>query len=816
MYNNTFPRQAIAKSKKTGDWVKKCIEWASTGTVLNSSLIRKTVAHKKLNYDLLSGKLDMKDLAAVINPSHFDDGQPMYKIQHYPIMNVKLDLLRGEEEAAQLDFRVIVTNPSAITEVEETKKQEVLGKLQELIADQDLSEEEYQEKLTKLSDYYLYDWQDLREIRANQLLRHYYKELNMPQIFNEGFMDVLACKEEIYQCSIVSGEPTLERLNPEKVRIYRSGYSSNIEDADIISIEDYWQPGRIIDVFREQLTEKQVKLIENYNRSSTEAFSGGKYDERNEFILPKDLDRSGANIYTDSDGFNWVQFADGVSASSLPYDLYGNIRVLRVYWKSYKRIKKVKRYDSNGKPMYMFFPEQYICDENAGEEEKIYYVNEAWEGVMIGSGEDAIYIYPQDSQGKPCPRKIQYNRLSNPSRCHFGIIGSIYNLNDKQPYSMVDMMKPYNYLYDVIQDRLNRLIARNMGKLVRFDFATAPAGWTPEQWLYYIKSTGMLVTDSFKEGNVGAAKGKLAGMLNNPQTVVDAELGNSIQQYINLLEFIKLEMSDIVGISKQREGNIQNRETVGGVERATLQSSYITRWMFAKHNDVKRRVLEAFLETAKIAMRGQNKKFSYITSEGAMQIMDIDGDVFAENDYGLVVDANQDTLKLEQKIDNAAQLAIQNQMTSFSTYLKIAQNVSLADKIRMIEKDEQRIQQQQAQAQQQQNQIAQEANEQKIMLEASKLESAERMNTQDNETKLIIANLQKLNEETLKEPEEYSEADRRKLEEQIREFDLKNQSDIKKHELDKQRLEFDKKKAETDNQTKLTIAKLKPKTTSNK
>ena len=61
-----------------------------------------------------------------------------------------------------------------------------------------------------------------------------------------------------------------------------------------------------------------------------------------------------------------------------------------------------------------------------------------------------------------------------------------------------------------------------------------------------------------------------------------------------------MEMSDVAGISRQREGQISNRETVGGVERATLQSSHITEWVFVTHEDVKRRVLEAFLETAKI------------------------------------------------------------------------------------------------------------------------------------------------------------------------------------------------------------------------
>ena len=69
------------------------------------------------------------------------------------------------------------------------------------------------------------------------------------------------------------------------------------------------------------------------------------------------------------------------------------------------------------------------------------------------------------------------------------------------------------------------------------------------------KINHIAVTDSFKEGNIGSATGVLAGGLNNNSTgVIDAELGNSIQQHVNLLEFIKMEMAEVAGISKQREG----------------------------------------------------------------------------------------------------------------------------------------------------------------------------------------------------------------------------------------------------------------------
>lgn len=72
------------------------------------------------------------------------------------------------------------------------------------------------------------------------------------------------------------------------------------------------------------------------------------------------------------------------------------------------------------------------------------------------------------------PRAIQYNRMNNPSRCHFGIVGTIYNTGDNKPFSVVDMMKPFSYTYDVIHDRLNKLIANNWGRLLKVNLASIP------------------------------------------------------------------------------------------------------------------------------------------------------------------------------------------------------------------------------------------------------------------------------------------------------------------------------------------------------
>jgi hypothetical protein len=779
-----FPPQQLPFSKKTKAWRKKHCDWAASKAFFNYSPVRKSVLHKKINYDLLNGKLYMKDLMLVINPDNIKAGFIPDKIQHYPIMNSKLNVLRGEESKRVFDYRVVITNPNAISEIENNKKAELMQRLQQMVADTSQSEEEFNAELDKLNEFITYEWQDMREIRANALLNHYVKELNMPLMFNKGFMDAMAVAEEVYMCDIVGGEPTIERLDPCKLRVFRSGYSDRIEDADVIIYEDYWSPGKIIDTFYDSLNSDDIKYIENIPNNPYGEQGDVEPDPRLEF-LPT------GGIIGDDEIMDPSQlFTESYDNSMMPYDTAGNIRVIRIFWKSRRKIKKVKSYDpQTGEETFNFYPETYVINEALGEEEETLWINEAWEGTKIGEN---IYVNMR-------PRVVQYNRLSNPSRCHFGIIGSIYNLNQSKPFSLVDMMKPYNYLYDAIHDRLNKMLAKNWGKIITLDLAKVPAKWDIDKWMYYAKTNNIAVIDSFKEGNIGAATGKLAGALNNASSgVIDAELGNSIQQSINLLEFIKLEMADVAGISKQREGQISNRETVGGVERATLQSSHITEWLFITHDDVKRRALECFLETAKIALKGRNKKFQYILSDNSMRVMDIDGDEFAECDYGLVVDNSNAIQELQQKMDMLAQAALQNQTLNFSTIMKLYNSSSLAEKQRMVEKNEAELLQRQQEAQQQQLEQQQQQAEMEAQAKEAEMQLKDQLNQRDNETKIIIATISANNNQSsddgIQEPE-FSEEAKAKLLENMRQFD-------ERLKLDRDRLAFDKDKARTDAELK--------------
>jgi hypothetical protein len=215
--------------------------------------------------------------------------------------------------------------------------------------------------------------------------------------------------------------------------------------------------------------------------------------------------------------------------------------------------------------------------------------------------------------------------------------------------------------------------------LTVFDTASVPDTWKVEKWLHFAKVNHIAIKNSFNEGKKGAATGKLYAALNSNSTgVVDASVSNEIQFNIQLLDWLDVQMGKACGITPQRLGQVSNRETVGGVERATLQSSHITESIFARHDNLKKRAMECFVDTSKIALKGRKKKFEYITSTGAKRLMEIDGDEYNECDYGLVVDNSQGTQLLSQKLDTLAQAGLQNQLFNFSTLMKLYSTDSIS------------------------------------------------------------------------------------------------------------------------------------------
>jgi hypothetical protein len=788
--NSGFPRQKLPSSKKGKDWRKQHLDWADKNSYLFNSSVRRSLRGKKINYDLFNGILHEDDMKKTLNPMNKRVGLIPKDIQHYSIINNPLNVLIGEESRRLHDYIVKVCNDDAVSSIEQNKMKEAKERITQIISNEALSEEQAKAELEQVQQYFNFRWQDLREKRANWLLKHYIKETEFDKKMNEGFKDVLIASEEIYQFDIRSNEPTMDVLNPRKVYTLRSGYSSKIEDSDIIILDDYWSPSKVIDVYYNELKDADVEYIESIsNANLVQTDEMGNIDERSSFLYSPLITEDNLENSVDAFVFMGNNFA-GLPNSSY-VDNMGNIRVLRIYWKSKRKIKKIKSYDpQTGEELYSFKDETYRVDPFMGEESEDLWINEIWEGTKIGKD---VYVNMR-------PRPIQYLRMNNISECHAGIIGQVYNTNQSKPVSLLDRMKPYQYMFDAVKDRLSKTIAKNYGKILELDKARMPAGWDYQKWLYFIEQDNISVVDSFKEGSKGAATGKIAGSFNTSGRPLDLEVGNSINLYIALLDYLKEEMFEISGVSRQRQGQVENRETVGGIERAVSQSSHITEEIFMIHDNVRKRCLTALLETAKIALKGRNKKIQYITDDNVMAMLDIEGDEVSEMDHDIIVDNDMGDRELKQKLEMLAQAGIQNQMLSFSTVMKIFTDPSLSSIMRRIEQDEANIQQSKQQEMESQNAQMQAQIQSQERLEQLKMQLDDLKNQRDNETNLQVALIGKEGD--------YSEEDSLDFEKlQLQRDKLQQDYSLKMRDLDEKIRH---------NQAAESIQRNKPKTTTSK
>jgi hypothetical protein len=721
----TLPRQRLPYKQKNLQWRKDCVDYADRHSFYNNERVRKSLQNKIINLNLYNGIVDVRDLTNVVNPHQIDASFVPDNIPHNPILVPKIDLLVGEEIKRRFDWSVIVTNPDAISKKEEDKKLFLKEKITDFIKS-NYKDEELKAKMDELAKHMKYSWQDIREKTASQILKHYSQEQRFDRTFNDGFKDALIFAEEIYQCDIIHDEPVMIKLNPLKVHTVRSGNSDRIEDSSIIIIQDHWSPHKIIDVYHDELKPEDIDYILEYSTTSSK---GSYSDDQNNHVLLRDALNTGVEGMYDTI-FNLAELNGHFFGSNYTDDT-GNIRVLKVLWKSIKQVKKIKFYDEYGEEQYKTVSEEYIPNKTLGEEETSMWVSEWWEGVKIGKD---IYLNLK-------PRKVQYNKLHNPSICGPGIVGQIYNTNQSKAVSLVDRCKNYQYMYDVIWDRLNKAISTNYGKIMELDISKIPENWEMDKWLHFAVVNKIAVIDSFKEGNQGAATGKLAGSMNTQGgRVMDMETGSYIQQHIQLLEFIKMEMGEIAGVTAQRQGQIDNRETVGGVERSVNQSSHITEYWFMLHEQCKIRVLECFLETAKEALKGNSKKAQYILDDQSIQILNLDPEEFCENDYGLVITSSSKTQELEQMIKSNAQAFLQNGGT-MSTIMDIYFSPSLSDMRRRLEEAEEQIHQRNSEASQQQSKDTQAAMAQAAELENRKLELEQYKIDKDSDTKIYIEQL---------------------------------------------------------------------------
>lgn len=696
---NIFPSQKRTLAEKTTTWLTDCVDAGiSLVNYTQNQGLRASFWEKQTNFDLASNILDPNDVERVINPWRIKGADFPVEMRNYPLSKPKLDLLVGEESKRRFDWKVVVKNDDAISDKERLIKDKYMEFLTNKVQEKNYNPEKAKQELQALEQWRLYEAQDVRERMASQLLSYMWRSEMLQYKFTRGFENALISGEEIYSIQVISGEPRVTLENPLNIISLRSGDSVLIEDSDIIIKDGYRAIGQVIDDYYEFLSSEDIKQIEEGNRMNR-AVSMINYPLNSKIPIPQ-------NYMSEAFGeVIVVPDARSLNAFGGSYDTKGNIRVTQVCWKSMRKIGKLTYYDEFGDQQHDFVDEYYKADKEAGEDIEWLWVNEWWEGTRIGGD---IYVKMQ-----PFPRIG--TSMTNPSKCMPPFVGTVYNINSNRAMSLMSYLKPYQYLYNAIMYNVELAITKNKGKIPFLPLHLIPDNWDLDLWMYWFNVMGVAVVDAFKEGQKGTATGKLAGTMNSLPTEMNLDMGNYIQTNLMMLEGIRRHVDEISGVTPQRQGQVEQRELVGNVERAVTQSSHITEKWFMIHEYTKIRVLEVLLETTKYAWRNNKSvKRQYVMDDMTMAVMDMDGENFATAEYSVVVANTPAYTELVSALKSLAQAGLQNDKLNFSTIMDIYMSDSVASirrKIQTSEMQASQAQQQEAQAQQQQfqQQLEQEA-----------------------------------------------------------------------------------------------------------
>ena len=693
----SFPRQKLSDAEKTDHWYKKNIDFAEH--LLTSDVnLRSNFKNKKSNYNLRVNIISSKDFEKFINPDNLDLESLPASFQHIGIENSKINLLLGEYAKRKKDFRAYISSndSESISRKEQTLTDTIKAELDNIIQTTSISDEEIQKRLQQLEKYKTYQFQDIAEITANKILKKEYKEGDFDFTFLRTFEDLLTAGEEIMYCGVLGGNPVMRRVNP--MNLYTMGGNSMyIEDADIIVEYGYRSIGQIIDDYWDVLRPEDIDFLERGKVDASLGSGGGIGLNRDISVYDYYGEQGALNIFHPNEM--------GVRTFAGAFDTYGNVRVLKVCWRSRRKIGELTYFDEDGNEQKDYVPEDYKVNKTLGESLKWIWVNEWMEGTKIA---DHVYTVM-----RPVPYASK--SLVNKSKGTPPYVGSVNSTNDYKVQSLMDVMKPLAYSYDIAYYKRELAIATYKGSFTALNSSLVPSGWDPKEWMRYVTINKFGWLDPTNEILKGPSQGKSAGAFNT-LTAQQIQVGdpNEIGMYTNLMLDIENTLGKIAGVTGAREGQIQNREAVNNVEREVAQTSHITEKWFAIDNNFRKRVLTKFLECCKYAYKTNPKKGQYLLDDMGQQLI-THFDEFCATEYDLHLSNSSNDQQLFNDLKALSQAAIQNGQATISDLIAISQSESVQDVARKLEDSARKIREENQKIQQQQ--LAQQDEANKLMMQ---------------------------------------------------------------------------------------------------
>ena len=666
-----LPQQNLPRSKKDKEWKRACVDALVNSTDFSVSGRRNYIEL----YKAYRGDLDEDAYSYMLNPYNTKrDEHKAFpaRLRNYNIIKPIIDLFMGEKAKRPFKFMTSVTNDDVYSlKMEEQKRlmdialqQVVINKMNEMGIPTGVESNEDQTP-ERVKEFMEKEYQDPRAIRGQRIVNELMKDCDLVEKFQRLFFNALVAGFTVSYKGAYGNQVIYEDLNPEDIDYAKSPDLIYLEDADWVVANRKMTKAQIYDRFYDDLEEEDIEWLEKRSISTPNVL---EYLFRDREDKRKEIGEA---------------------------ELYN---VYHVVWKSRVKIGELTYYDEFGLEQTMEVDETYKPDKDAGESVRWIWVNEVWEGWRI---EDQIYLGIK-------PLRNQRRSMDNPSEAKLPYNGRVDIM------SIAELGLNYQILYNILHYRVELSIAKNKDKIALVEINTIPkrGGWDPEKFMDYADANGYMFGDSTQ---TGARNEKVPF---NQYQVLDMSLGKYIAEQINIMNAVKEEWEELVGVPRYRKGQVMASDSVGTTERAVFQSSVITEEMFRKFERFLEKELEGLIDMARTAWKN-GRRISYIDEEYNLIFDYVDGDEFQETNYGIrVVNSSSESEKVERIREIALALAQNGEQPDMIAAVIGADNYAMIkEKLTEYVKKREQAQQRAEQAQKELAQIAEDAETQRQQAE---------------------------------------------------------------------------------------------------
>jgi len=661
-------------------------------------------------------------------------------LRHYDITRKVINVLSGEYQKRPDLFRVAATDEFATNEYLREKQNliatavmdQINQTVQRHLIEQGLDpnkndfqsqeeQQQYQQQVQKVSEQYTpagiesfmkESYRSTPEKWGEMVINLDKQRFNTSELEMQEFEDMLIC-DRAYRHFYLKANGLgyqQETWNPIRVFFHKSPDVKYVEDGDFVGRIFYLSISEIINRYGHKMKKADLEnLYGDY--LSKKKFGGAEYSFFQATNVPFEnypeyartvqafgFDPHTGIPFTGSMGNFTSQDADVLfNSSSSTYNLQGLVQTTEAYWRSQKKVGFLIMKDpESGEVIEELVAEDFIIPDFVTEvtDDDIYnefvfnpakemntirwtWVNETWGGIKINALNSVtaggIYI---DIKALP----FQFKGDTNPYEVKLPVCGAIFNNRNAKSMSLVDMMKPYQILYNIFMNRIYQLASTEIGKVLLLDPRMVPndKDWGGEKnvqkWITMTKET--------KIAQIDTSPGSRAGSNFNQFTVQDLREFDNIKASVEIARLIEEQAMFQVGITQARLGNVQASETATGIQQSINNSYAQTESYFTRFGNYKRRVLQMNLDIAQFcAATDRDMTLSLIQDDMSRQFIKMNGIDLLNSQLGIRVFNSQELLRQNEMMK---QLIMKNNTTN-SSMSALAQAIYTESPAKLIE-----------------------------------------------------------------------------------------------------------------------------------